>query len=90
VADLIHQCRMIRGADDLGRVARQHDVAAAIIPNDVWLDALAGAVGRGIHMRTEANNRNLFARIRRDGRVDVAILIEMGVADSHCLQLGCK
>ena len=41
-------------------------------------------------MRTEANNRNLFAGIRRDGRVDVAMLVEMGVADSHCLQLGCK
>src|SRR6478672_11710947 len=63
---------MIRGADDLGRVARQHDVAAAITPYDVWLDALGGAVGRGIHMRTEANNRNLFFRIRRDGRIDVS------------------
>src|SRR5258705_11010482 len=81
---------MIRGTDDLRRVARQHDVAAAIIPYDVWLDALAGAVGRGIDMRTEANDRNLFARIRRDGRVDVAVFIEMGVADSHCLQLGCE
>ena len=30
VADLIGQRGMIRGADDLGRVARQHDVAAAI------------------------------------------------------------
>src|SRR5439155_21108110 len=81
---------MIRGTDDLRRVARQHDVASAITPYDLWLDALAGAVGRGIHMRTEANDRNLFVRVRRDARVDVAVFIEMGVADSHCLQLGCE
>ena len=81
---------MIRGADDLRRVARQHDVASAIMSNDLWLDALAGTIGRGIHMRTEANDRNLFVRIRRDGRVDVAVFIEMCVADSHCLQFGCE
>src|SRR5258705_2171923 len=81
---------MIRGTDDLRRVARLHDVAAAIIPNDLRLDAHAGTVGRGIHMRTEATDRNLIVRIRRDGRVDVAVFIEMGVADSHCLQLGCE
>ena len=79
---------MFRGTDDLRRVARQHDVAAAIIPCDLRLDVLAGAVGRGIHMRTEANDRNLFVRIRRDGRVDVAVFIEMGVTDSHGLQFG--
>src|SRR6266849_5155165 len=59
---------MIRGTDYLRRVARQHDVASAITPHDLWLDALAGAIGRGIHMRTEANDRNLFVRIHRDGR----------------------
>jgi hypothetical protein len=81
---------MIRGTDNLARVARQHDVAAAIIPYDLWLDILTATVGRGIHMRTEANDRNLFVGIRWHGRVDVAVFIEMGVADSHCLQFGSE
>ena len=88
VADLVRERGMIRDADHLRRVARQHDVAAAIIPHDLRLDVLAGAIGRGIHMRAEADHRDLLVGIRRDRRIDVAVLVEMGVADAHRLQLG--
>src|SRR5580692_4855483 len=37
-------------------------------------------------MRAEANNRHLFVGIRRNGRVDIAEFIEMGVAKPHRLQ----
>ncbi len=87
VADLILERGMVRDADDLRSVARQHDVAAAIIPDDLRLDVLAAAVGRGVHVRAEANDRDLSVRIRRDRRVDIAVFIEVGVADSHRLQL---
>ena len=36
---------MIHGADDLGGVARQHYIAAAIIPHDLRLDILPGQSG---------------------------------------------
>ena len=82
VADLVGERGMIGGADHLGRVGRQHDVAAAIIPHDLRLDVLAGAIGRSVHMRAEADHRHFFVGIRRDGRVDIAVFVEMGVAQS--------
>ena len=87
VADLVGERRMLGGADHLRGVGRQHDVAAAIVPHDLRLDVLAGAVGRGVHMRAEADHRHLLVGIRRDRRVDIAVLVEMGVAESHRLQL---
>ena len=78
---------MICGADDLGGVGRQHDVAAAIILDDLRLDVGAGAVGRGVHVRTEANDRDLLVRIGRDRCVNVTEFVEMGIANAHLLQL---
>ena len=78
---------MVRGTDDLRGVGRQHDVAAAVIPHDLRLDVLAGAVGRSVHMRAEANHRNPFAGIGRDRRVDIAVLVEFGVGKPDRLQL---
>ena len=80
VADLIGQRRIVGDADDLRRIARQHDVAAAIVLDDLRLDVLAGAVRRGVHVRAEADDRDLLVGVRRDRRVDVAVLVEMGVA----------
>ena len=88
VADLVGKRGMLGGTDDLRGIARQHDVAAAIVLHDLRLDALAGAVGRGVHMRAEADHRNLLAGIRRDRRVDIAVPVEMGVGEPHRLQLG--
>ena len=87
VADLILKRGMIRNADDLRRVARQYDVVAPIVPDDLRFDVLAGAVRRRVHMRAEANDRNMLVGIGRDGRIDVAVFVEMGVADSHLLKL---
>ena len=88
VADLVGQRRMFGGADHLGRIGRQHDVAAAIIFDDLRLDVLAGAVGRSVHMRAEADHRHLLVGIRRDRRVDIAVRVEMGVVQSHRQQFG--
>ena len=41
-------------------------------------------------MRAEADDRDVLVGIRRDGRVDIAVFVEMGVAKSHRLQLGCE
>src|SRR3979490_441569 len=38
-------------------------------------------------MRAETNDGHPLVGIRRDRRVDVAMVVEMGVADSHRLQL---
>ena len=37
-------------------------------------------------MRAETDDRNVLVGIRGDGRVDIAVFVEMGVADSHRLQ----
>jgi hypothetical protein len=87
VADLLAERGMIRGTDDLRGVGWKHDVAAAIIPDDLWLDVGAGTVGRSVHMRAETDDGHPLVGIRRDRRVDVAMVVEMGVADSHRLQL---
>ena len=86
VADLIGERGMLGGADDLAGIARQHDVAAAIVADDLRLDVLAGAVGRGVHMRAETDDRHLLGGIGGNGRIDVAVLIEMGVAKADRLQ----
>ena len=88
VADLVGKRRMLGGADHLGRVGRQRDIAAAIVLHDLRPDVLAGAVGRGVHVRAEADHRHLFVGGSRDGGVDIAVLIEMGVRDPHRLQFG--
>ena len=79
---------MIHETDNLRGIAREHDIAATVIPDDLRLDVLAGAVGGGVHVRAEANHRDFFVGIRSDAGVDIAMLVEMGVANSHCLQLG--
>ena len=88
VADLVGERGMIGGADHLGRVGRQHDVAAAIVLHDLRLDVRAGTVGRSVHMRAEADHRDLLVGIGRDRGVDIAVFVEMGVGNAHRLQFG--
>ncbi len=87
-ADLVLQRGMFGGADDLRGVAGQHDVAATVIPHDLGLDVLAAAIGRSVHVRAEADHRDLLVGIGRNGRVDVAVLVEMGVAQTHRVEFG--
>ncbi len=87
VADLIGERRMLGGADHLGGVARQHDVAAAIVFDDLRLDVVAGAIGRGIHVRAEADHRDVvLVRGRGDSGIDVAVRVEMRIGESDRLQ----
>ena len=88
VTDLVRERRVLGGADDLRGIGRQHDVAAAIILHDLRLDVLAGAIGRGVHMRAEADHRNLLRRVRGDRRIHVAVLVEMRVGKAHRLEFG--
>ena len=88
VADLVCQRRMLGGADHLRAIRRQYDVAAAIVLHDLRPDVLAGAIGRSIHMRAEADHRHALAGVRRDRCVDVAVVVEMGVGNAHGLQFG--
>ena len=41
-------------------------------------------------MRAEADHGNVLVGIRRDGAVDVAVLVEMGVANPHGKQFGSE
>jgi hypothetical protein len=83
MADLVGQRRMLGGADDLGSVARQHDIAAAIISQDLRFDVLAAAIWRSVHMRAEADYRDILVGSGRDRRIDIAVRVEMGVANAH-------
>ncbi len=87
VADLVAQLRMFVDTDDLGRIRRQHDVAALIVRHDLRLDLFAGAVGRGVHVRAEADHGDRLRRGRGDGAVDVAVFVEVGVTNAHVLEL---
>ena len=80
VADLVGQRGLLGGADHLCWIRRQHDIAATVIPHDLRLDVLARAIRRGVHVRAEADHRHLLVGIGRDRRIDVAVLVEMGVA----------
>ena len=82
VADLVGQRRLLGCTDHLRRVCRQHDVAAAIVPHHLRLDVLARAIRRSVHVRAEADHRHLLVGIGRDRRIDIAVLVEMGVVQA--------
>jgi hypothetical protein len=88
VADLVLQGRMLGDADHLRGVAGKGDVAAAIVPDELRLDVPARAVGRRVHMGAETDHRHFLLRVCRNGRVDITVLVEMGIADSHRPQFG--
>ncbi len=86
VADLVGQRRIVRRADHLRRIARQDDVSAAIISDELRFDVRTRTVRRRVHMRAEANDGNLLGSVRRNRSVDVTVLVEMGIRDSHLKQ----
>ena len=88
VADLVGEIRVLRGANHLRGVGRQHDVAATIVPDDLRLDVLARTVGRGVHVRAEADHGHFLVVFAGMVRVDIAVFVEMGVGDADFLQLG--
>ena len=90
VADLVPQRGIFGDADDLRGIAGQHDVAALIVAHDLRLHVLAGAVRRGVHVRAEADDRHVLVGVRRHGRVDVAMLIEMGIGNADRPQFPCS
>ena len=79
--------RMFVEADDPGLVSRQNDVAALIIAHDLRLHILAAAVGRGVHVRAEADHRHFLVGGRRHRAVDVAKVVEVSVLDSKIAEL---
>ena len=87
VADLVLEFGMLGDADHLRGVRGQGDVAAAVILHDLRLDVRTAAIGRGVHVRAEADHRDFLVGVGRDRRIDIAVLVEMGVGDAHLLQL---
>ena len=82
------RARVLGEADDLRRVARQHDVAALVVAHDLRLDAGARAFRRGIHVRAEADDRHRLLAGRRQRRVDIAVRVELGVGKADLAQFG--
>ena len=87
VADLVGERGMVGGADHLGGIGRQHDVAALVIFHELRLDVGAGAIRRRVHVRAETDHRHLSVGIGRDRRIDIAVLVEVGVCEPHRQQL---
>ena len=79
IADLVGQRPVFGDADDLACIAWQHDVAALVIAQELRLDASAGEIGRRIHMRAEADDRNRLVDGRGNGGVDIAVLVQMRI-----------
>jgi len=88
--DLIGERGVVCRTNDLCRIGGQHDIATAVVPHDLRLDIGAGAVGRGVHVGTEANDRDPLIGIGGDRRVDVAVLVEMGIGKPHLPKLACQ
>ncbi len=72
VADLVGEYLGTRRRGSPAGVGREHDVAAAIILHDLRPDVPAGAVGRGVHVRAEADHRHRLVGVGRNRRVDIA------------------
>jgi hypothetical protein len=88
VADQVVQHGMVGDPDDLVGIARQPDVAAPVVPDDLRLHVGAGKVGCRIHVGAEADHRHVvLVRVRGNRRIDIAVLVEMRVGDSDLEQL---
>jgi hypothetical protein len=61
VADLMLEVGMLADLDDAAGVAGELDVAALVVPDDIGFDIGAGEIGRGVHVRAEADHRNVLA-----------------------------
>jgi hypothetical protein len=64
-------------------VAGELDIAALVVPDDIGPDIGAGEIGRSVHVRAEADDRNVLVGVGRKRRVDIAVLVHVGVAQSE-------
>jgi hypothetical protein len=64
-------------------VAGELDIAALVVPDDIGPDIGAGEIGRSVHVRAEADDRNVLVRVGGKRRVDIAVLVHEGVAQSE-------
>ena len=79
VADLVLQVRMLVDADHAARITGEPDVAALVVANDLRLDVCAGEIGGRVHVRAEADRRDLLLGVGRQGRIDIAVFVEMRI-----------
>ena len=86
VADLVGKGRVLVEPDHLARIARQHDIAALIIVDDLRFHARAGAIRRSVHMGAEADHRHRLIGGGRQRGIDIAMAIELGVDDAELAQ----
>ena len=78
LADAVGQTGKIGRGEDVGVV--EADIAARIL-DDARPDILAGAVGRGVHVGDQADDGS--AGSARDGAVDIAVGVHIGVGNAH-------
>lgn len=81
VADLVGQFRVLGHLDDAAGIA-QRDVAAGIVGDDLGPHVGAAEIGRGIHMRAEADDRHVLVGIGRNGGIDIAVSVQVRVVEA--------
>jgi hypothetical protein len=82
VADLVEQRGIVADPDDPPRIAGKLDVAAAVVAHSSRPDVRSGEVGRGVHVRAEADDRHRLFDIGWNGCIDVAMFIEMPIGEA--------
>ena len=85
----IETWELLRTEDDVLFLI-QDDVLSIVVLDDAWLDVVARQLQCSIHVRCEADRRNILcdALACRDGGINSAVLIHLRRADAHLLQLG--
>ena len=78
----------IRGAQDGRRIVRQDDVPAVPGAMDDGLHERAGHLGRGVHVRDEPDRRGVTLDRRRDGRHQIAVLVQRDIREPDLAELG--
>ncbi len=73
-------------ANDLGWIGWQHDVAALIVADDLRLRRLCRCSPARVSICEQADHRNGLVGRGRDGRIDVAMLVHVGVRQSEVAQ----
>ena len=69
------------------RAAREHDLAAVVVPPDLRVDARRGRVRARVDVRDEADGRAVVAADRLERREDVAVLGQLDVGEPEPAEL---
>ena len=69
------------GGTQVNALFRVEQQVAALVFDGSGLNIRAGAVGRGVHVCDQADDRRVF--LAGNGAVDVAVLIHIGVGNAH-------